>query len=90
MCCHSLCEFICASVLLCLEDVFSESSITSGSYSLSLLPHRSLSLEGGTLMKTCKTECSNALQASQLCLLYNGGSWRSLPSTARRSFFDEV
>ena len=36
VCCHSLYEFICLSVLLCLEDTVSlESSITSGSSNLS-------------------------------------------------------
>lgn len=34
-CCHSLCRFICISVLFCMEDTISlESSISSGSYSL--------------------------------------------------------
>lgn len=32
-CCHRLCELMCASILLCLEDIVSlESSTTSGSY----------------------------------------------------------
>lgn len=48
-CCHSLCEFIHASVLLCLEDtVYSEPSTTSGSWVfLPPLLYTLLSLEGG-------------------------------------------
>jgi hypothetical protein len=35
-CCHTLCELTWTSVLFCLENtVFLESSITTGSYSLS-------------------------------------------------------
>ena len=52
-CCHSLCDLICSSVLLCLEDTVSlVSPITSGSDDLSAsLPYSTLSPQGMNLMK---------------------------------------
>lgn len=43
-CCHSLCEFLCISVLLCLEDTTSlKSSTTSGSQNLSFFSSTQIS-----------------------------------------------
>ena len=52
-CCHSLCEFMCVSVMLCLEDTVSlASSIFSGSMTTRPpLLHSSLSPDSRGLMK---------------------------------------
>lgn len=73
-CCHNLSEFICVSVLFCLEDsIFLESSIASGFYTLFLPPpsllYRSIpDPGGGGLMETSYLGLSS-LKSLTLCTL---------------------
>lgn len=62
MCTASICEFICAEVMWCLEDTISLVSSSSGSYNLSdsVYTHRSLSLIGRRKISCLGlTECSS-------------------------------
>lgn len=62
MCTTSICEFICAEVMWCLEDTISLVSSSSGSYNLSdsVYTHRSLSLIGRRKISCLGlTECSS-------------------------------
>lgn len=72
-CYHSLCKFICVSILLCLDDpVFLESFSTSG-FPLPL-PHRSLTLGGSGFIKISHI----GLSAPKSPILYSLPSWESL------------
>lgn len=51
ICCHILCELICSPILLCMEDTASLESSINRLWILSPLPHRSLNIEGRSLMK---------------------------------------
>lgn len=73
-CCLSLHEFICPSVLFCLEDTISlECSITCTLRTFPIpLPHNALSLEGRDLMNTSQLRRS-ALKSHSLSSLSSCG-----------------
>lgn len=82
-CCHSLCEFSYALLLLCLEGLLSLVPFTDpGSNNLPLLPKSSLSSEGRALTET-------AYLWSRLELLYNCGHSSSFPSTEGENFSND-
>lgn len=68
-CCHSLCEVIYVSLLLCVEDkVFLEPSIAPAFPAfLHPIPHNSLNSEGKLLMKTPHLE-KNVPKSLTLCV----------------------
>lgn len=88
-CCHGLCEFIHASVLLCLEDtVYLEPSTTSGSWVfLPPLLYTLLSLEGGIWWR--QSIWNWVLQSLSHCTRCFCEFLYRFPSNVGRSFSDD-
>lgn len=75
LCCHSLCKFICASVLSCLEVTVSlYLSTTSSSYNISAYSWALLTglwWEGFDEYIPCSSECSKVSVLKFLCINYH-------------------
>lgn len=88
--CHSLCEFVCTSTLLWMENTISlklfKPSNLHGLW-LSVL-HPSLSLEGRSVIQTSHSVLGSPRSLS-LCKLTSCGPLCWSPTTPRRNFSDE-